>query len=360
MGGKSQPNMQELAASQGEENKEVIRDQIWANRPDQYTPWGYTQWQNEQVIDPATGEPVTKWSQTQGLTPELQEALNKQMALQGQRSDLAYGMGQRLGSEYGQAMNYGGLNPYSKTPEQQYTLPEQMQRSMGFDDITHLQDPTALRERGESAVYEKGAGRLGGRFAEQRRAMEVKMRNQGLGPEDAAWKAQMAGIGQQETDAYGQLQSDAITQGLNEQSALWNQNLQGRQQYVGERQSSSAFRNQAANQAFQQMMAANQQNFGQGMQAANYGNQLRQSQLAEMMQRRGQGLNEINALLYGQQVQNPQMPSFSPGGAAQPAPIYQAGADQASMDNANNPWNALIGLGGTAAGAYLGNPGMFK
>jgi len=338
MGGKSQPDMSQAAVQQGEINKEAVEAQTYANRPDQYTPWGYTKW-----TDTTDDAGNIRWSQTQGLTPELQRALNQQIAQQGARSELAYGLTQRMGDEFGSPMNYGGLNPYAKGPEQQYTAPESMQRSMNFNDIPGVGDPTALRGRAEDAVYNKGASRLSPRFAEQRRAMEVKMRNQGLGPEDAAWKAQMATIGQQETDAFGQLQSDAITHGLGEQSQLWNQGMGARQQAVGERQSSSAFRNQAANQAFNQMLAANQQNFGQGMQSANYANQLRQSQLAEMMQRRGQSLNEINAMMSGQQVQNPQMPSFSQAGQAQPAPIYTAAADQASINNANNPWNALIG-----------------
>ena len=56
----------------------------------------------------------------------------------------------------------------------------------------------------------------------------------------------------------------------------------------------------------------------------------------------------------GQQVGMPQMPNFSQSGASQGAPIYQGAADQASIDAANNPTNALIGAAGTAAGAYRG------
>jgi SOS response regulatory protein OraA/RecX len=37
------------------------------------------------------------------------------------------------------------------------------------------------------------------------------------------------------------------------------------------------------------------------MSSANYQNQLRQQQIAEDMQRRGYSLNEINAILTGQQ-----------------------------------------------------------
>jgi hypothetical protein len=75
------------------------------------------------------------------------------------------------------------------------------------------------------------------------------------------------------------------------------------------------------------------------------------------MQQRGFSLNEINALLSGQQVSTPAMPNFSNASAAQPAPIYQAAADQASVNAASSPWNAVIGAAGTGLGAWLGAGG---
>jgi DNA-binding transcriptional MerR regulator len=47
------------------------------------------------------------------------------------------------------------------------------------------------------------------------------------------------------------------------------------------------------------------------MQSANYQNQRRQQQISEEMQKRGFSLNEINAILTGQQVGMPNMPSFN-------------------------------------------------
>ena len=95
MGGKSNTDYGEVAATQGEENRAVVRDQLQANRPDQYTPWGYSNWQTEQVPD-GQGGMTEKWANTQGLTPELQEMLNKQMALSGSRTALAGGLTQRM------------------------------------------------------------------------------------------------------------------------------------------------------------------------------------------------------------------------------------------------------------------------
>jgi hypothetical protein len=157
----------------------------------------------------------------------------------------------------------------------------------------------------------------------------------------------MQGLGNQRNDAYGQAQYDAVRAGLGEQSQAFNQGMGMRQQGVGE-----------ANNQFGQAMGSNAQNYGQNMQSANYANQIRQQQLTEAMGQRGQSLNEMNALLSGQQVGTPQMPNFSQATAAAPAPVYKGGADQASVNNAsaNAPWDAAVGLGGAA----LGNPGIYS
>ena len=322
MGGKS-TDFGQVAVGQGEENAGVVRDQLYANRPTQYTPWGYTDWQQQESFD-AQGNPITNWTQTQGLTPELQEILNKQIALQGGRTDISGMLLNRAGQEFGQAMDWSGLNPMGGVPTSQFTLPE---GSIG--------DPNAFRQRGEDAAYSSATSRLAPRFDSQRKSLEIKLRNQGLGPQDEAYRSQMEGLGQQETDAYNQAQWSASEAGRAESGQMWGQ-------MMGQNQSQ-----------FGQSLAANQQNFGQAMQGSAYANQIRQQQLAEAMQRRGFSLNEINALQSGQQVCMPQMPNFSGAGQAQPAPLYQAAADQASVGAAGNPLNALLGSAGSIAGGYL-------
>jgi hypothetical protein len=330
MGGKNTPDFGDVAASQGEENEKVVRDQLYANRPTQYTPWGYTNWQNERVIDPGTGQPTTKWTQTQGLTPELQEMLNKQMALQGGRTDLAGGLVGRMGEEFGTPMNWEGLTPLQSTPQTQLTMPE-----------GGLGDPYQTRQRAEDAMYNSAMSRLQPQFDSRRQALEIKMRNQGLSPGDEAWNAQMGNLQQQETDATQQAIWGATGEGRAESGQMFGQQLAGNQNM------------------YNQILGSNQQNFQQSMQAANYANQIRQQQMAEAMQQRGFSLNEINALLSGQQVGMPQMPSFTNAQAAQPAPIMTGAAQQASIEQAQSPWSALGGLAGQALGAYTGAGGTF-
>ena len=337
MGSKSdEPDYMGLAEQQGELNREANLNQTYANRPTQYTPWGYTSWQANPYTDPGSGEQVTRWEQTQGLTPELQEILNKQIALQGGRTDIAGGLTSRMANEFGTAMDWGGLTPLAQSPMQQYTMPE------SYEGVQGIGDPTRMRQRAENAFYDKGMSRLQPQFEGQGNALEVKMRNQGLGPEDEAWKANMEGLNNQQTDAYGQLQYDATRAGLGEQSQLWNQGLQGRQQGVSE-----------ANNQFNQALGSNAQNYQQNLQSANYANALRQQQMTEAMQQRGFSLNEINALLSGQQVNAPQMPNFATAQQAAPANVYQAGVDQGNFDQMTDPTGGLMSLAGTLGGGYL-------
>jgi hypothetical protein len=193
VGGKSKPDMQGAAIAQGEANREVVRDQTFANRPDQYTPFGSTSWNPYQTVDPSTGEATTAWEQTTSLTPELQDILNKQIAIQSGRSDIAGALTGRLGAEFGTPMNWEGLSPMGDVPVAQFTLPE--------GDVG---DPYETRQRAEDAVYSSVMDRLEPSQAMAQQQMEIKLRNQGLGPEDEAWQAQMGQLQMSQGDERNQ------------------------------------------------------------------------------------------------------------------------------------------------------------
>ena len=103
-----------------------------------------------------------------------------------------------------------------------------------------------------------------------------------------------------------------------------------------------------------------QQNYGQAMQGSQYANQIRQQQMAEMMQQRGFGLNEINALMSGQQVGMPSMPNFQQAGVNQPSSMLPAGVADASAQNAASPWSSIAGLAGSAIGAFAASDRRLK
>ena len=357
MGGKSSsPDYYGAAVAQGELNEDVNRDQTYANRPNQYTPWGYTTWSPYETVDPETGETVTAWDQYTGLTPELQDILNKEIALQSGRTDIAGSLIGRMGAEFSEPMDWSNLHPMGYVPQEQFTLPENLQRGLDYSDIPGVGDPTELRARAEQSVYDSGASRLASQYDAEREQLEVKLRNQGLTPEDQAWQDQFAALSQQEVDAYGQLEQDAIAAGLEEQAQLFEQDYMLRGMYTDERQDVANFYNDAALDAYNMALGANAQNYNMSLTGSQYANEIRQQQIAEDMQKRGWSLNEINALLYGQQVAMPGMPSFSSAGVAEPAPIYQGTVDQGNYDASMTQglWSGLGELGAAyISGGYL-------
>lgn len=164
-----------------------------------------------------------------------------------------------------------------------------------------------------------------------------------------------------------------------------NQQLAAGQQYYDQNMSSADQRDRQRNLDYEQRLGAGNQIFNQQMtqaeyadkqradefnelntglntmfnqqnSTANYQNQLRQAQIAEERGMRGQSVNEINALLYGNQISQPNMPGFTNAGVAEATQYGQAAANQGQFANqryatALGPVNSTIGAVGQWAGA---------
>lgn len=123
-------------------------------------------------------------------------------------------------------------------------------------------------------------------------------------------------------DAFGRMQSLYAPQREQDRSRLETQlSNQGIQR--GTSAWDNAMRSMGDNEMRQDLqMMQGSMGEAQGMQsmdqsAANYANNLRQMQIAEMLQQRQTPLNELNALLTGQQVSAPQMPGFQAAGRSE-------------------------------------------
>jgi hypothetical protein len=133
---------------------------------------------------------------------------------------------------------------------------------------------------------------------------------------------------------------------------------QAQAQQFGQNQAMADFYNRALQQNFGNQLTANQQNFQQMLQEQEFQQRLRQQAIAEQQAARAQPLNELNALLTGQQVGTPQMPSFNTAGLAQTPNLlgaadmgYQAqlGQYNAMLANQQAQRQGLFGALGTAA-----------
>jgi len=262
-------------------------------------------------------------------------------------------------------MDWRGAQDFGEVPGAVYagmSAPVNAERLNAIGN--QIQNPNSFRQRGEDAAYSQAMSRLNPAFAEESRALEVKLRNQGLNPEDAAWQASMGTTGRGQTDARMQAIWGASAAGREESALNYGQALSRNQNEFGQNQA-------ATNQNFGQNMAVNQNTFRQGLatiqennnqnyRSAEYANTLRQQQRAEMMQERGFALNEANALLSGQQVGMPQMPTYNTAGRAEAAPTYQATVDQGNYDQANQQsfWGGVADLGAAGLNAYGTYAGM--
>jgi len=256
------------------------------------------------------------------------------------------------------------------------------------------------RQRIENALFE----RMQPEHDRQTAQLQTQLANQGITPGSEAYKQEMQRVGDQQSRE----RFNALQQGGQEQQGLQSMMMGQQQQAFGQGQSSQAARNQAlqqlfaqqqgagqfglgaqqqafgqdmssqqaqnaakqamyqqalssgqfSNQALQQMFgqnaAANNQNYTQAMNSSQYANVLRQQAIAEESQRRNMSLNEMNALLTGQQVQSPNMPGFNTAQRSDTAELLKASGmtGQSQMDafNANQQSSQAL-MSGVMGGA---------
>ena len=239
----------------------------------------------------------------QTLTPTAQKTLEAQ---QGVELSLA-----NLGSKGAQTASGVLDKPFS------FSGPE-VQTSLDLSGIAKM--PVNAGITGQEAIM----SRLNPSLARQRTTTETNLINQGLRPGTEAYDNAIRALGEQETDA----RTQAVLQGLNLD------------------------------------IGANQQGFGQQLEAGKFGNTAQQQALAEAIQLRQLPLNEITALMSGSQIQNPQFGAYS-GATVQPAPLFAGTQAQGQFDankynqevsQANAQTAGMYSLGGAALGAP---PGTF-
>lgn len=313
-GGGSSPDYKGAAEAEAKASREITEQQTWANRPTQYNPWGQVSWDVETVYDPATEQNINKWTQYEQLSPELQRALDSQIALQTGRSDIAGGMLGRVAGEFQDPMDWQKFGPMT-----------------GVEPLDLMQDPSMWNQQAGDAIIEQARRRLDPQFEQEREQLEIKLRNQGLRPGDQAWDAEIGSFDMRKTDAY--------------QNAINNARI-------------------ASGQEAQRMQGMEKTGLGYNEDAlfrqAEFSNQLRQQAIKEEMTKRGFSLNEINALLTGQQVANPSFESFQ-GATKSDTPQYmQAAVNQGNFDQAQSQgmMSGITGLMG--AGAQMYGAGMFS
>ena len=240
----------------------------------------------------------------QTLTPTAQKTLEAQQGVELSLANLGSKGAQTASNVLDKPFSFGGPD---------------VQTSLDLSGIAKM--PVNAGMTGQEAIMQ----RLEPSLARQRTSTETQLINQGLRPGSEAYNNAINLLGQQETDARQQ----AVLQGLNLD------------------------------------IGANQQGFGQALEAGKFGNTAQQQALAEAIQLRQLPLNEITALMSGSQIQNPQFGAYS-GATVQAAPVFAGAQAQGQFDankynqevsQANAQTAGLYSLGGAALGAP---PGTFS
>jgi hypothetical protein len=342
--GKSAPKAPDYTAAaeaQGESSRQNTEQQTWANRPDINTPFGSQSWQQTPEYDPTTGQMLNKWTQNTTLDPKSQHALDSQLDLTSGRSDLANSLFPRAQNEFGSAMNWDNFSQAGGVPQT---------ANYGDFNTNGLQGVDSSQKYSKDAgdaIYGQWENRMAPRMQQEMEQNDTKLRNQGLKPGDQAYDAAMQRMTQDQGDARTNAQYQATIGSGAEAQRMMGMDSANRQQQFGERTTAAGIGDTRANNQFSQNTAN-----------SNLQTQQRQQQIAEAMQKRGFSLNEINAIISGQQVGMPTMPSFNQAGKADTTNYSGAANSQynAALD-ASNASNAGLGnlLG---AGAQLGSTAM--
>lgn len=373
MGKKSSPKAPDytkVAEKQAQQENEMNTQNIWANRVNQSDPYGRSTFTAKKGVDPVTGKPITQWSQQTTLNPQLQAALNAQFGLTADRSKLADQLFGQYSRQMSQPLDYSKFTSYGATPKagnlQAITNPNSyaslisgagqgIQSGLNFKGLQSVDDAAATRQRAEDAIYKSASSRLDPQWQQRQHDLESQLANRGIFSGSEAYTKALDDFNRQRTDAYNQAQMSSITGGGAEAERDYGMDLGLRQQQAQERMSQGEFANSAQAQRWAQLMGAGQfglgaqqqafgqrqqageQNFDQQLAGSQYQNQVRQQQIAEAMQKRGYGLQEINALLSGAQVGGPNFANYSQAGMGS-TPDYLNAANmgyQGQLDQAN-------------------------
>ena len=403
------PDYAAQAKAQGEANLQAGLQTASISNPNINSPYG-----NQTVTWDMSNPNMPTPTITQTLTPEAQAALNSQQRVQREFADLA---GQGIGNArqiLGTSFNYQGPNIQTSlegVPKPEGVDLSQFGQNQGIDERVYGQagginaDQYGLARRemdlsniaampvnagmtGQQAIMQ----RLAPQMQRQREGLRTQLINQGFRPGTEAFNRAMEQQGQQENDMFTQaalqgigLDMSANQQGFGQAATSLGLYNQGVAQNFGQGLSAQQLKNASIAQNLQGGLAAQQmrndalnanianamqaqamrnaasaQQFNQNLQGAQFANTASEQDLARALQLRNQPINEINALMEGSQIQNPQFQGYT-GAGVNAAPIYQAAQDQGNyamglygqqMAARNANMSALGNIAGSAMGMF--------
>jgi len=374
-GGKNSPppapdytaSAEKTAESQNNSNLQTN----YGNRPNQYTPFGSQTWTTSSQIDPASGKPVTQWNQHTNLTPQAQSALNSQLQVQQNQSSLARDMQSHVSDSMNNPYNFDSAHGWGHVTNGAGA--NQNFNTNYLDNSSRIQtggiSGAGMYRPVTDSIYEGGLNRIMPQYQQQQSDLRTQLANRGIALGSEASNRALFNLGRTQDYGINDLYNQSIQGGLGASAQL--QNLQINQGNFGnsallnaQNMNANALNNQ--NQALGFSNQAQNQNYNQSMGMANFDNALRQAQIAEGLQRQLTPLNMMNAVMNGNQVAMPTMPTFNPSqnnvgvnysGATQQSGQYATDVYNAQTAQQSAMTNGLMGMGGMALGGYASGAG---
>jgi len=333
------PDPVQTAAAQGKENRQTAAYEQAMNFVNQTTPLGsltYTQ------LSPGNANTPPQWQSTVTLSPEGQKSFDLQQQVGTALNNLALkGTGQ-VTSALDKPQDYSGLPSVpssldlsglpqipafdtSKLPAAQQSLDFSNLPAMTGIDLSKLGDmpagldlsslgarPTAnadVLKGAQDAAYSNATAILDPQWEKSQRNLETQLVNSGIARGTPAWDQAMSEFNQSKSSAYGAARNDAFNQGLAAESnqfgienTAYNTGLNALQQQLAD---ALGIRSQGLNEqetALDAAIKGRQQGMSEQQSQFNATNQARQNALAEMLTgidvasgTRQQGLSEAEA-----------------------------------------------------------------
>jgi len=360
-GGDNQDYAQ-AARDQGAANVETARQQGYLNNPNIISPGGI----HQVTFNPTSLQPTI----TDILSPEQQNIFDITERIQqaGLGSLESLGMpaieqAMRAGYKLdgSPAMDYD--QKYQPPVGQQYGVGSKQPIQYGLDYSGAPQLPTAnagVRDQVARSMYDQGARFLDDRFAGQQKALDTRLSNQGVFPGSEGYSGGQKELGDERTQAYGDLMDRSVVGGGNAMQQLYDMGMGARQQAVGEINTQGQFvndaQNQDLNQQLSEMTARNQgvvNQYNIAGQQAGLQNAGRTQAVNEMIQANVLPTNVMNSILSGSQVTMPTTQPYNPT-AIETTPVFQGAQAQGASQTANaNRTAGIVGSGLSMAGTAM-------
>ena len=328
------PDYAGAAQVQGQSSAALSEAQTAANRPTLNTPFGSQDWTVAPYKDPVTGQTVGKWTQNTTLTPAMQAALTQQQGITSGQSDIAASL---LGQEKGQEqtpIDFSKMMGIAPTPGTSGPVAPGTFAPTPGATTTNTDPASVYNQKASDAAFGLFKNYNQPLMEQAKSQLDTQLQNQGLKPGDQAYDTAMRNLENQQSMSTLQAENQSVLTGAQVGSEQQRRDLAAQEQAYGQKLTGAQYQTEAEKALFGEKMAGGQQDFSQRLAGAQYQDTAAQEQMAQEMQKRGFTLNQINAILHGNQVNLPQTPSFATAGGAQPVQALTAAQEQGQAANA--------------------------